>query len=145
MAMSVVAIQHLMIEACEPLLQPTRNRCELFRQGCRSVGLRDFPDKAELLSIVVSPTSRRLGLGKRFLDVWLKTLRAAGLTEFVVYTDNPEGISFYNKYGGQLLFKFHLHDLYSACYRFKLPEDASLGWAAEHLAHTRQETDNVGH
>lgn len=104
----------------------------------------DFPDKAELLSIVVSPTSRRLGLGKRFLDIWLKTLRDTGLNEFVVYTDNPEGISFYNKYGGTLLFKFRLRDLYSACYRFKLPEGESLSWAGGYTTQVGHTSENVG-
>ncbi|MBC7541311.1 MAG: hypothetical protein H7338_01125 [Candidatus Sericytochromatia bacterium] len=44
--MSVAAPRHLLIEACEPLLQPARSRCDLFRQGCRTAGLRDYPDKA---------------------------------------------------------------------------------------------------
>lgn len=79
---------------------------------------RSYPDAAELLSIVVAPSARRLGLGKRFLDIWRKELELAGLGSYVVFTDNPEGINFYEKYGGERLFKFQLGDKWSACYRF---------------------------
>lgn len=80
---------------------------------------RHFPDRAELLSIVVSPEYRRAGLGKRFLNIWARKLQTAGLQSYIVFTDNPEGISFYEKYGGETLFKFSLQSIWSACYRFK--------------------------
>ncbi|MCB9857921.1 MAG: GNAT family N-acetyltransferase [Phycisphaerales bacterium] len=79
---------------------------------------RDYPDAAELLSIVVAPSARRLGLGKQFLDIWRRELELAGLGSYVVFTDNPEGINFYEKYGGECLFKFQLGEKWSACYRF---------------------------
>lgn len=88
---------------------------------------RNFPDRAELLSIVVSPEVRRMGLGKRFLNVWSQKLRSAGLDSYVVFTDNPEGINFYEKYGGETLFKFCLHSLWSACYRFRVDEPSVRG------------------
>ncbi len=77
-------------------------------------------DRAELLSIVVSPTLRRSGLGKRFLNIWLQRLRLANIGEFIVFTDNPEGIGFYEKYGGETLFKFQMRSVWSACYRFRV-------------------------
>ncbi|HPF38403.1 MAG TPA: GNAT family N-acetyltransferase [Phycisphaerae bacterium] len=80
---------------------------------------RDYPDEAELLSIVVAPDARRLGLGKRFLDIWRTELEEAGLASYIVFTDNPEGINFYEKYGGEKLFKFNMRDKWSACYRFR--------------------------
>ena len=80
---------------------------------------RVFDDDAELLSIVVAPSGRRLGLGKRFLDIWLSKLEEAGQSSYIVFTDNPEGISFYEKYGGEELFKFSMSGLWSACYRFR--------------------------
>jgi acetyltransferase-like isoleucine patch superfamily enzyme/ribosomal protein S18 acetylase RimI-like enzyme len=79
---------------------------------------RHFPDRAELLSIVVSPDYRRAGLGKRFLNIWAGKLQTAGLNSYIVFTDNPEGINFYEKYGGEALFKFSLQSIWSACYRF---------------------------
>ncbi len=79
---------------------------------------RDYPDAAELLSIVVAPQARRHGLGKQFLDIWRNELDNAGLGSYVVFTDNPEGINFYEKYGGERLFKFQLREKWSACYRF---------------------------
>jgi len=79
---------------------------------------RHFPDRAELLSIVVSPEYRRAGLGKRFLGIWARKLQTAGLKSYIVFTDNPEGINFYEKYGGEPLFKFSLQSVWSACYRF---------------------------
>lgn len=44
--MSRTAIQHLLVEACEPQLNPATNRFELFAQGCRAAGLRAYPVKA---------------------------------------------------------------------------------------------------
>lgn len=44
--MSPTAVQHLLVEACEPQLNPVTNRFELFAQGCRAVGLRSYPVKA---------------------------------------------------------------------------------------------------
>jgi acetyltransferase-like isoleucine patch superfamily enzyme/ribosomal protein S18 acetylase RimI-like enzyme len=86
---------------------------------------RHFEDRAELLSIVVAPEFRRAGLGKRFLNIWSQRLRAAGLSSYIVFTDNPEGIKFYEKYGGEKLFKFQMKDLWSACYRFTRGELAA--------------------
>ena len=84
-----------------------------------------YTDRAELLSIVVSPAERRLGLGKKFLDLWMETLRAANAPGYIVFTDNLEGIRFYEKYKGDCLFKFELKGLWSACYRFSVaPADA---------------------
>lgn len=80
----------------------------------------DYRDYAELLSIVVAPSDRRLGLGKKFLDVWVDALRAASIPGYIVFTDNMEGIRFYEKYRGECLFKFELHSLWSACYRFQV-------------------------
>ena len=54
-------------------------------------------------SIVVSPAERRLGLGKKFLDLWMETLRAANAPGYIVFTDNLEGIRFYEKYKGTYL------------------------------------------
>jgi len=85
---------------------------------------RAFGDDAELLSIVVAPKGRRLGLGKRFLDIWLEKLGQSGQSSYIVFTDNPEGISFYEKYGGEELFKFSMSGLWSACYRFRINKDA---------------------
>ncbi len=78
------------------------------------------PERAELLSIVVAPTLRRSGLGKRFLNLWLHRLRLANIAGFIVFTDNPEGINFYEKYGGETLFKFNMRSVWSACYRFRV-------------------------
>lgn len=78
-----------------------------------------YSDNAELLSIVVAPTERRLGMGKKFLDLWMETLHKASLPGYIVFTDNREGIRFYEKYRGECLFKFELNTLWSACYRFK--------------------------
>jgi acetyltransferase-like isoleucine patch superfamily enzyme/ribosomal protein S18 acetylase RimI-like enzyme len=86
---------------------------------------RHFQDRAELLSIVVAPEFRRAGLGKRFLNVWAQKLRVAGLSGYIVFTDNPEGIKFYEKYGGEKLFKFTMRHLWSACYRFTLGDTAA--------------------
>ena len=81
----------------------------------------NFIEKAELLSIVVSPRIRRSGLGKRFLTIWENKLRETSLPSYIVYTDNPEGLRFYEKYGGKCLFKFKLRGVWSACFLFKLP------------------------
>lgn len=83
---------------------------------------RKFPDRPELLSIVVSPDVRRSGLGRRFLDTWFTHLQRKRLKEFIVFTDNPEGIGFYRKYGGEELFNFPLGSRRSACYRFQIPQ-----------------------
>lgn len=85
---------------------------------------RHYEDRAELLSIVVAPELRRAGLGKRFLSIWARKLETAGLNSYIVFSDNPEGIKFYEKYGGQTLFKFLLRSLWSACYRFTVGEPA---------------------
>ncbi|HVP12644.1 MAG TPA: GNAT family N-acetyltransferase [Phycisphaerae bacterium] len=98
---------------------------------------RHFEDRAELLSIVVSPEFRRAGLGKRFLNVWTQKLRAAGLPSYIVFTDNPEGIRFYEKYGGENLFKFCMRDLWSACYRFTLGE--TVARVDDHSGHVFSE------
>lgn len=45
-AMSQSIRHNLLIEASEPMLQPTHSRLELFRLGCRAAGLREYPDKA---------------------------------------------------------------------------------------------------
>jgi acetyltransferase-like isoleucine patch superfamily enzyme/ribosomal protein S18 acetylase RimI-like enzyme len=82
----------------------------------------NFPDRAELLSIVVAPWMRRSGLGKSFLDIWMKSLCDASLGSYLVFTDNPEGIRFYEKYNGECLFKFQLRNLWSACYRFQVED-----------------------
>lgn len=87
---------------------------------------KSFPDDAELLSIVVAPDGRRMGLGNRFLQIWRDKLIEAGQYSYVVFTDNPEGIKFYEKYGGHELFKFEIHDLQSACYRFALKENVRV-------------------
>ncbi len=92
-----------------------------------------YPDNAELLSIVVAPTERRLGMGKKFLDLWMHTLKAASQPGYIVFTDNREGIRFYEKYKGECLFKFELHSLWSACYRFGI--DSSR---ADHDDHTEK-------
>ena len=87
---------------------------------------RHFEERAELLSIVVAPEMRRAGLGKRFLNIWAEKLRADGLSSYIVFTDNPEGIKFYEKYAGQRLFKFSMRNLWSACYRFELGEPSAM-------------------
>ncbi len=92
---------------------------------------RPFSDNAELLSIVVDPSARRLGLGKRFLSAWMKKLRDSTIPSFLVFTDNPEGIKFYEKYGGECLFKFEMRSLWSACYRFRAEQDEGLANEAE--------------
>lgn len=94
---------------------------------------RGFTDAGELLSIVVAPDARRHGIGKRFLDIWLRKLESAGLSSYLVFTDNPEGINFYEKYGGERLFKFRLRNKWSACYRFatKPPGDSGGGHKPE--------------
>ncbi len=84
---------------------------------------RCFSDNAELLSIVVDPSARRLGLGKGFLSVWMNRLRDCQMPSYLVFTDNPEGIEFYEKYGGECLFKFQMRSLWSACYRFRAEQD----------------------
>ncbi len=86
---------------------------------------RNFADNAELLSIVVDPSARRLGLGKRFLSAWMKKLRDNAVPSFLVFTDNPEGIQFYEKYGGECLFKFNMRSLWSACYRFRAEQESA--------------------
>ncbi|OWY71172.1 hypothetical protein B7486_11255 [cyanobacterium TDX16] len=79
---------------------------------------KKFREPAELLSIVVSPELRRAGVGRRFLKVWSEKMAANKVDSYIVFTDNPEGLSFYEKYGGQCLFKFFLRGDWSACYRF---------------------------
>lgn len=79
---------------------------------------REFPDRAELLSIVVSKAERRLGIGRKFLDVWVRKLQDQHIRSYIVFTDNPEGIQFYEKNRGECLFKFEMRALWSACYRF---------------------------
>jgi ribosomal protein S18 acetylase RimI-like enzyme len=79
---------------------------------------KKFREPAELLSIVVSPELRRAGVGRRFLKVWSEKMAANKVDSYLVFTDNPEGLSFYEKYGGQCLFKFVLRGAWSACYRF---------------------------
>jgi hypothetical protein len=54
--MSDTTPQNLLIEACEPLLQPTSSRFEPFRLGCRAAGLREYPDKALLPGFVAADT-----------------------------------------------------------------------------------------
>ena len=87
---------------------------------------RHMQDKAELLSIVVAPTLRRTGLGKRFLSIWADRMRESHLTSYIVFTDNIEGIQFYEKYGGERLFKFKLGTVWSACYRFDVEASEAL-------------------
>lgn len=88
---------------------------------------REYAVTAELLSIVVAPSARRLGLGRRFLDAWMKDLRAAGIPTFLVFTDNIEGLNFYQKYGGECLFKFRMGSLWSACFRFDVEQPTASG------------------
>lgn len=85
-----------------------------------------YTDRAELLSIVVAPTVRRAGLGKRFLAIWHKKLAAEDISSFIVFTDNPEGMKFYEKYGGDCLFRFRLRSLWSACFRFLTDADTPV-------------------
>lgn len=92
---------------------------------------RPFSDNAELLSIVVDPGARRLGLGKRFLSVWTQKLRDNAIPSFLVFTDNPEGIKFYEKYGGECLFKFNMRSLWSACFRFNAEQETTPPKEAE--------------
>ncbi|MFQ5495416.1 MAG: GNAT family N-acetyltransferase [Phycisphaerae bacterium] len=102
------------------------NPFAVFRALKKKTLSHDFDDKAELLSIVVSPVVRRAGLGKRFLRVWMDKLQATSLATFLVFTDNPEGLRFYEKYGGQCLFRFQLRSISSACFRFKIPPGAPI-------------------
>jgi hypothetical protein len=66
--MSDIAPQNLLIEACEPLLQPTCSRFELFRLGCRAAGLREYPDKALLPAFIAADA--RFGMLPRPLARW---------------------------------------------------------------------------
>ncbi len=84
---------------------------------------RGFDDQAELLSIVVAPEARRSGLGRQLLESWTDRVRSSSLSTFVVFTDNPEGLQFYEKHGGHRLFRFQMRSVASACFRF----DASPG------------------
>ncbi|MFH1417415.1 MAG: GNAT family N-acetyltransferase [Planctomycetota bacterium] len=83
---------------------------------------RHIADQAELLSIAVLPEFRRARIGKRLLNVWSEKLRAYSLGTYIVFTDNPEGIAFYEKCGGERLFRFSLCSLSSACYRLKVAD-----------------------
>jgi len=112
---------------CTLRLGPTAIRRALKKQRLS----RHFPDNAEMLAMVVDPGARRLGLGKRFLSAWMKKVRDNAIPSFLVFTDNPEAISFYEKYGGECLFKFKLRSLSSACYRFHAEQDAAPPKEAE--------------
>jgi phosphoglycolate phosphatase-like HAD superfamily hydrolase len=54
--MSDLAPCNLLIEACEPLLQPTGSRFEAFRLGCRAAGVREYPDKALMPGFIAADT-----------------------------------------------------------------------------------------
>jgi hypothetical protein len=63
-----VSPPNLLIEACEPLLQPVSSRFELFRLGCRAAGLREFPDKALMPGFIAADT--RFAMLPRPLATW---------------------------------------------------------------------------
>ncbi len=70
----------------------------------------------ELLSIAVKPACRRLGIGKQFLTMMEDHLSAQGHPRYCVFTDNEEGIHFYQKYGFKTVFQFRLAGVTSACF-----------------------------
>lgn len=74
-------------------------------------------ERAELLTLGISPMCRRHGLGGKLLAEWHAHLRGVGISDYVVFTDNPEGLRFYEKKGGACLFRVEMGGEVSAAFR----------------------------
>lgn len=83
--------------------------------------VRDVPDRAELLAISISKDYRRGGLGGKLLAEWHQRLRETGISSYIVFTDNLEGLHFYRRAGGETLFEFRLAGEVSAAFRIWVP------------------------
>ena len=83
---------------------------------------RNVRGMAELAAIAVDPNHRRGGLGGELVRGMEERLRERGCTSYCVFTDNLEGIRFYEKQGFETVFRFRWSGKESACYRRKIGE-----------------------
>ena len=75
----------------------------------RSSIVSDDGNYAELLSIAVLPNASNKGMGHSLLRVFEKEMKAMGVSKVVLTTDstsNDNVISFYQKNGFKVLYKF---------------------------------------
>ena len=68
---------------------------------CGSIIWREIPPEAEILTLVIAPSSQRKGLGHRLLKALFEQLKEKGITHLFleVAEDNKSAQSFYIKNG----------------------------------------------
>lgn len=70
----------------------------------------------ELMMIAVDSEYRRHGIGAKLVSIMEKDLLEHKFSQYCVYTDNPEGLNFYNKMGFRTVFRFNFFGKVSACF-----------------------------
>ncbi|MBN1512512.1 MAG: GNAT family N-acetyltransferase [Phycisphaerae bacterium] len=109
------------------MLRLQLNPLSILRAVLKRHQSRHVADPAELVSIALATDARGSGIGSALVAAWVRELIDAGIPSYVVYTDNADGIRFYERKGGECVFKFHLGRMTSACYRFRVAGPADTG------------------
>lgn len=96
------------------------NPLVVLRAAIKRMKSRELHHFPELLAIAVKPEYRRFGIGKLLVQQMESDLPESGITDYIVYTDNPEGASFYQKRDFETLFRFRLGGIDSYCFRKRI-------------------------
>ncbi|MDP8244486.1 MAG: GNAT family N-acetyltransferase [Candidatus Hinthialibacter antarcticus] len=71
----------------------------------------------ELTAFSVNKNHRRMGIGRMLVCELEKILIDSNQTEYIVFTDNEEGLRFYQKEQFETIFQFQLFETISACFK----------------------------
>ena len=77
---------------------------------------REVYGMPELMAIVVKSEYRRAGIGGQLMARMEERLLDNGFRKYCVFTDNREGLNFYQKQALQSVFRFRLAGVESACF-----------------------------
>ncbi len=80
----------------------------------RSKSIEGLP---ELSVIAVEEQYRRYGIGGKLVHMMEEDLLSMGSNDYCVFTDNEEGLQFYQKKGFETVFRFRFFGITSACFR----------------------------
>lgn len=77
---------------------------------------------AELTAFSVAQQHRRMGIGKQLLNQLEAKFHELKQTDYIVFTDNEEGLRFYQKEQFETVFQFRLFGVTSACFKKKVQQ-----------------------